>query len=70
MRRLLAVVLGLAILGAVALPLAVHVSLATPWQHKGPVPFPPSLIPPIDPNNHHHLVKKHIVPIGHVNLHP
>ncbi|GEM_PF-3511533 len=58
------VLLGILVLAVLVIPVVTHLSSAVPQQHKGPFPFPPKLIPPIDPNNHHHLVKKGIVPIG------
>lgn len=61
-RRL--VLLGILVLAVLVIPVVTHLSSATPQHHKGPLPFPPNLIPPIDPNNHHHLAKRGLVPIG------
>ena len=58
------VLLGILVVAVLVIPVATNMSSAAVQHHRGPVPFTPSLVPHIDPHNHHHLVKRGIVPIG------
>ena len=62
MRKLNLIILCTLAFAVLMIPIASNLSAAIPMQHKGPFPFPPNLIPHIDPSNHNHLVKKNVVP--------
>jgi hypothetical protein len=62
MRKSSIIVAGVLVFSIMLLPLMISLpALAAPIHH-GPYPLNPHLVPPIDPSNHHHIGKLHVIP--------